>query len=402
MIFLYNLFIVLALLLAFPFLIYKIFTNKRWRYRIKERFLPKKIKRDNFFLFHASSLGEINASKLLIEQLQRRFSLDPVITTFTDTGFKRAKQLYSSVYFLPLDIFFLYSVMFYNKPRFAVFFETEIWPSLIYFLKAHHIPIFIVNGRLSKRGFKWYRFFSFFFKPVLQMFDAIFVRSEDDKSKFLKLTDGKGIMKVCGNIKGLPCIEETKEIGLSAQYDVITFGSIHTKELDIIIPVVKKLINEKRMIVVAPRHLEKLSLFEKRLKEENIDYRRRTEKKWGNTILLDTYGELVSFYKNSKAVFIGGSLIPNIGGHNPIEGLLSERKVIFGPFMDNFKEEVDRITGMGLGFCVHSGEELAEKMKEVLQEKNGKNEKFFDYYKNVLSCYVDGIEKLLMSDEKNL
>jgi hypothetical protein len=70
--------------------------------------------------------------------------------------------------------------------------------------------------------------------------------------------------------------------------------------------------------------------------------------------------------------------------------------------MDNFKEEVDRITKMGFGFCVHSGEELAEKMEEVLQEKNGKNEKFFDYYKNVLSCYVDGIEKLLMSDEKNL
>ncbi|MCD6129468.1 MAG: hypothetical protein J7J10_00715 [Deltaproteobacteria bacterium] len=402
MIFLYNLFIVLALLLASPFLIYKIFVNKRWRYRVKERFLPKKIKKDNFFLLHASSLGEINASKVLIDELKKRFSLDVVVTTFTDTGFKRAKQLYSSVYFLPLDIFFLYSVMFYNKPRFAVLFETELWPSLVYFLKAHHIPIFIVNGRMSKRSFKWYRFFSFFFKPVLQMFDAIFVRSEDDKSRFLKLTDGRGIIKVCGNIKGFPPVEETKEVDLSPQYDVITFGSIHAGELDIIIPVVKKLINKKRMIVVAPRHLEKLSLFEKRLKEENIDYRRRTEKKWGNTILLDTYGELVSFYKNSKAVFIGGSLIPNIGGHNPIEGLLSERKVIFGPFMDNFKEEVDRIIRMGLGSYVYSGEELAEKMEEVLQEKNGKNEGFFDYYKNVLSCYVDGIEKLLMSDEKNL
>jgi len=401
MILLYNLFTLLALLLLSPFFIYKVFVNRRWRYRIEERFFPKRIRRDNFFLFHASSLGEVNASKVLVEELKRRFSLDVVVTTFTDTGFERARQLYSSVHLIPLDLLFLYSILFYNKPRFAVFFETELWPSLIYFLKAHHIPMFIVNGRMSKRSFKWYRLFSFFFKPVLQMFDGIFVKGEDDGLKFLKIAGSKGIVKVCGNIKGFPSVEE-KDIAIPSQHDVITFGSIHTGELDIIIPAIRKLIDKKRIIVIAPRHLEKLPLFEKRLKREGIDYRKRTEKKWGNVILLDTYGELVSFYRNSKAVFIGGSLIPSIGGHNPVEGLLSKRKVIFGPFMDSFKEEVDRIVKMGLGSYVCSAEELVERIEEVLREKSRGGDGFFDYYRDVLSCYVDGVEKLLMSGEKNL
>jgi len=117
-------------------------------------------------------------------------------------------------------------------------------------------------------------------------------------------------------------------------------------------------------------------------------------------VLLDTYGELVSFYKNSKAVFIGGSLTPNIGGHNPIEGLLSEKKVIFGPYMDNFKEEVNRITKMKLGFCVHNEKELTKMIEKLLQQGSEGCENFFNYYKDVLSCYVDGIERILMSNKK--
>jgi 3-deoxy-D-manno-octulosonic-acid transferase len=230
------------------------------------------------------------------------------------------------------------------------------------------------------------------------MFNGIFVRSKDDRKKFLYFL--KENIRVCGNLKGFSHTGEIKKV--DTKYDIITFGSIHTKELDIIVPAVKRLINEERMIVIAPRHLEKLPLFEKRLKEENIDYSRRTKKKWAKVVLLDTYGELVSFYKNSKAIFIGGSLIPNIGGHNPIEGLLSGRKVIFGPYMDNFKEEVNRITKMKLGFCVHNEKELIKMTEKLLQQGNEGYKEFFNYYKDVLSCYVDCIERVLMSDEKNL
>lgn len=40
-------------------------------------------------------------------------------------------------------------------------------------------------------------------------------------------------------------------------------------------------------------------------------------------------------YECSKTVFLGGSIIPNVGGHNPIEPAEHECAVIHGPFIEN-------------------------------------------------------------------
>ena len=54
-------------------------------------------------------------------------------------------------------------------------------------------------------------------------------------------------------------------------------------------------------------------------------------------LVVDTLGEMLTFYHLADIVFVGGSLVPH-GGHNLIEGAMVEKPVVFGPYMHNFKD----------------------------------------------------------------
>ena len=53
--------------------------------------------------------------------------------------------------------------------------------------------------------------------------------------------------------------------------------------------------------------------------------------------MLDTLGELVNVYAISDVVVLGGSFVPNIGGHNPIECAQFNPVIISGEFIFNQK-----------------------------------------------------------------
>jgi len=52
-------------------------------------------------------------------------------------------------------------------------------------------------------------------------------------------------------------------------------------------------------------------------------------------ILLDTTGELQSWYPIATIVFMGKSLAAH-GGQNPVEPIMAGKPVLFGPHMENF------------------------------------------------------------------
>ena len=57
-------------------------------------------------------------------------------------------------------------------------------------------------------------------------------------------------------------------------------------------------------------------------------------------------GELVNIYKFSDVVVLGGSFVPNVGGHNPIEVAQFENAVISGEFIFNQKALYSAVDGI--------------------------------------------------------
>src|SRR5947199_6434941 len=86
-------------------------------------------------LIHAVSLGEINATRALVRTLaEARPDLRFVVTTTTDTGFARGKELYGidpkvTLVRYPLDFSSSVSRLLDNlRPSLVVLMELEVWP----------------------------------------------------------------------------------------------------------------------------------------------------------------------------------------------------------------------------------------------------------------------------------
>ena len=79
-------------------------------------------------------------------------------------------------------------------------------------------------------------------------------------------------------------------------------------------------------------------------------------------LILDTIGELASFYALGDFAFVGGSLV-DFGGHNPLEAAQRGLPVVFGPHMENFKEIGTILIECGGGFQISTEAELFELIK---------------------------------------
>ena len=95
------------------------------------------------------------------------------------------------------------------------------------------------------------------------------------------------------------------------------------------------------LTIIIPRHIHRVSEIKNKIQELKLKITTRSSKdkitKNTDIFIVDTYGETKKFYKISKTVFLGGSLI-NRGGQNPIEPASLGSNIIHGPNVDNFKE----------------------------------------------------------------
>ena len=84
-----------------------------------------------------------------------------------------------------------------------------------------------------------------------------------------------------------------------------------------------------------------------------------------DVLLVDTTGELNAFYEVATVVFIGKSLTAQ-GGQNPIEPAALGKPIIFGPFMQNFREVVTSLLDAKGAVQVADEVELEDKINELL------------------------------------
>ena len=53
----------------------------------------------------------------------------------------------------------------------------------------------------------------------------------------------------------------------------------------------------------------------------------------GDIIVVDMLGELVNLYAVSDIVVLGGSFVPKVGGHNPLEPAFFQTRLISGAIL---------------------------------------------------------------------
>jgi len=350
---------------------------------VPEKFAPR-------VWLHASSVGEVQAAKALInELLAENDEIDIVVSTMTSHGRNVAiERLPSRVCCVisPLDIPFITARAVKTiKPDVYVCLETELWPSILRNLKKNGAEILLLNGRMSVRSLVTYTSFKRFFSEVLANFNRMAFISTADMKRFVSLGAEESKCRVSGNVKyDLPLPEHKEKLvenfrlmlGIENSSRIFISGSTHTGEEDMLAELYKQMREEVDNFIwmTAPRHLGRITAIENFLIEQGLDYERYTELKHGkqrqhNIILIDVMGELSNLYSLADYVFCGGSLVQK-GGHNIMEAALWDKAVFYGPYMNDYKDAVALLEFGQAGLKVNDEKELIEKIRYFEQHQD--------------------------------
>ena len=316
--------------------------KKKYRASIPARFfLFKNPKFDASRVhFHACSFGEVRS----IAPLVSRFKDAAAVSVVTKTGFDEAKKITQNTRFLPFEIFLPFWLM---PAKITVIFEAELWLGLVFWAKFKGSRVILINARISDRSYKSYLKFSFFYRYLFKFIDIIYAQSDLDKQRLQRL--GAKNIVVSGNIKSA-FLPSPSKIYAKPKERVIVLASTHAGEEELILRELNLSTNDK--LILVPRHPERFGeaseMLAKFAEKNGLSFAKFSEAKNfdAQCVLVDAMGELVNIYKFSDVVVLGGSFVPNVGGHNPIEAAQFENAVISGEFIFNQKALYSAVDGI--------------------------------------------------------
>ena len=305
---------------------YKVSTPRRFFYYKNSSF------KKNGVWIHSCSLGETRAIAPIVNNLKYHSN----ITVITDTGFKEAQKYQNSdIRFLPFEIFLPFWI---TKQRAIIVLEAELWYMLFVVAKAKGAKTYLINARINTKSYNKYLKFRWFYLQIFKNIDTVLAQSEDDKQR-LQTLGAKNVI-VAGNIKLAtkikPNIFYQKPQGL-----IITAGSTHDGEEEIILRAFDSLLDNKKLFIV-PRHPQRFEqvnkIIKNFIKDKNYTYSKFKDKDAfdSDIILVDVMGELINIYQISDIVILGGGFKP-MGGHNPLEPATFGVKLISGDKIFNQK-----------------------------------------------------------------
>jgi len=397
--FLYNFFLTSLLIVTIPYFGLRSLISKRFRKALPQRlgfFQSPSFKKPTWV--HAASVGEVICAIPLLKKIKKELPDSKIVlTTMTSTGNETARSRVpeaDQILFVPIDHpLILRKSIKKIHPGLLLIAETEFWPNLLRSFGKRGIPTILFNGRISQKSFRRYHLFKFFFKECLKFISRFLMQTEEDRERVVRIGVESQKTKAVGNLKFdqtfPPFTQETLSkmagaLGFHAEKKVLIAGSTHSGEDEILTSLYKELkkIEPNLLLVLAPRHLERLEEVEGVLRKEKVSWLRKTSlptrpgqsaQESPEVILLDTMGELMSIYSLGTLVFVGGSLV-RIGGHNPLEPLFFRKCVFFGPHMFHFSEISSRLIEAGGAIRVSGEEELFSQLRRLLFDQQAREE----------------------------
>lgn len=314
---------------------------------------------------HAVSVGEIFVALRFMDEVRARHPGERfVLSTTTSTGHALAAgkiRPEDVLIYFPLDFpWIVRRALRLIRPKVLALVECELWPNLIRLAKKADVRLFLVNGRISDHSYRGYRRLRLFTRPLLQQVDLLCVQSEADRGRLLDLGADPSRLHVMGSAKYDMTAadgdgEETaravlEAAGVTREHLVLLGGSTWAGEEEALLDAYQDL--RARFpglsLVLVPRHAERSEAVQRVIESRGLTVTRRSAVQAGakppaappDVLLVDTTGELRSFYACATVIFVGKSLTQH-GGQNIIEPALCGKPIVVGPNMENFPVVID-------------------------------------------------------------
>ncbi|NNC38595.1 MAG: 3-deoxy-D-manno-octulosonic acid transferase [Hyphomonadaceae bacterium] len=308
---------------------------------------------------HAASVGE---SQMLMPVINRVYKQYPDVNLVITTGTVTSAEVITPQ--LPKTAAHQYApadhpkavrnFLDHWKPSLAIFAESELWPNMIMEAKARGVPMALINARMSAASIeRWAKRGKKSGKALLEGFDLILAADKQTADGLSWLT-GREI-EAAGNLKDAAPALPVDKPELKAMKAAIGRRSIwaaastHSGEEEHIAQAVVEIKKSrpKSLLLLAPRHPERIDEVQAVLDKAGLSSQRRSDGKIPtpetDVFIIDGMGHMGLVYSLAKISFVGGSLVDGLKGHNPLEPARLGSAVITGTHISSFAD-----TYMGL------------------------------------------------------
>ena len=358
---LYNVLFPVVLVVLLPGFLLRMLRRGKYRHKFGQRFaiysdgVMEKLRNSGRVWIHAVSVGEVNIALKLIQALREHDpSLAFVLSTTTSTGFKLAatrktswlEPIYNPLDFLPISR----RVVNIIRPRALLLVEAEVWPNIVSEVHRSGAKVALVNARLSTKSERRFRAIRWLAAPIFNQLDLLCLQEPEDIARWTRLGVNPDKLLVTGSVKFDDSAAPPRplrdfrpvldSLDISPDAPVLLGGSTFEGEEEILANALLALrgTHPDLFLIIVPRHQERSDSVERRLTSLGLQVARRTRTAGTSrpdVLLVDTTGELASWYACATVVFIGKSLCSR-GGQNPVEAVNAGAPVLFGPHMRNF------------------------------------------------------------------
>ncbi len=296
---------------------------------------------------HGASVGETVSLLPLVERLRReRPGVTVLVTSGTATSADLlARRLPAGALhqYIPVDTPAAAArFLDHWRPDLAVFVESELWPNLLLGAKARGAKLALVSARMTQESAKGWLRFPGLARAVLGAFDLILpqdVRTGVRLKDLGALVDGYANLKLVGEALPTDPAELARLKAAAGDRLIVTAASTHPGEDPLIADAVEAT-GRYPLLVIVPRHPVRGPALATALRAHNrtIALRSAGEPVTPETdiYIADTLGELGLFFRLGDIAVMGGSFLPDIGGHNPLEAARLDRPVVHGEHYANW------------------------------------------------------------------
>jgi 3-deoxy-D-manno-octulosonic-acid transferase len=365
---------------------------------------------------HAVSVGETRAAEPLVHALLQQYPASTILLThMTASGRDTGRSLFavhgSRVLqsWLPYDLVWMVRrFLRHFSPRLCILMETEVWPNLLRACEQAHVPVALVNARLSERSLRRGQKMGGLMRDAARRISVVAAQTAQDGARIASL--GAVRVEVTGSIKfdlALPepmlalghslrgYIGAAESAGASAaasaaaptpRRQVLLCASTREGEEALLLPELAPWLQQAPpvgqappLLLLVPRHPQRFDDVAQLVRQHGLHLARRStlsnaDLQTGTlapevqVVLGDSMGEMLAYYFACDLAFIGGSLLP-LGGQNLIEACALGKPVLIGPHTFNFLDVTELALAAGAARRVSDAAQLRRDATQLLEDR---------------------------------
>ena len=326
---------------------------------------------------HCASVGEI---KTVLPVLKNLIASNEhlVVSTNTITGFNTLLQSNlenTTAVFLPLD-YTIFAKRFLKRfcPKILLLTETELWPNILLAVSRQSKPVIIINGRISNKTLNAPGLMKKNYHRILTNAEHIFVSSQGNAERFVALGADRNKVTTANNLKFSSAeLSELGDYTRPLKQNYILCASTHAGEESLIMRAWKARPLNNIQLVIAIRHPHRKDEVCRQATQLSLAYTLHSHGGPTDTdhiYIVDTIGELSPFIQHADLVFMGGSLVPDVGGHNMLEAAHFGKCIINGPHYQNFTEIVNDMLESDSIITVQNADQLLEQANMLINDED--------------------------------